>query len=138
MQYFIASSWTNMKQVQYLTENLTSLGHSVFSYVADERNFVPEKEIKEAQPFQQTAWQQDQKLRQIFEHTLEGIRSADTVILLLPAGNNSHMQTGTAYGLGKHLIVIGDPKTAEPFYLAADETYPTIEAYIALLKTTHA
>ncbi len=36
-----------MKQVQYLTENLHSLGHDIFTYVNDRRNFVPKTELEQ-------------------------------------------------------------------------------------------
>ncbi len=127
MKYFIASRWANMKAVQQLTENLKSFGHEVFSLVSDERNFVSEKAL-ENKPDSET-------LKSIFDESLEGIRSSDIIILLLPAGKNSHALSGIAYGLDKHLVLIGEIETREPVYQMFDEWHKTIEDYLAQLKS---
>lgn len=136
MKYFIASRWASMKQIQVLTENLTTLGHEVFSFVSDKRNFVTQNELQKPRVlFEKTEnWEKNPEVRKVYEHDLEGLRQADTVILLLPAGVNSHIEAGIAFGLGKHLVLIGEPETVETHYLIFDEFYKTIEEYVASLK----
>lgn len=139
MKYFIATRWANMKSVQMLTENLKSLGHEVFSFVGDERNFVPKENILGKNPFEKVAdWKSDENLKNIFEKTLEGISGADVLILLLPAGRSSHLQAGIAYGINKRLVLIGEPEVAEPYYRIFSEWHKNIESYIASLKTNGA
>lgn len=135
MRYFIASRWENMKQVQVLTENLMSHGHEVFSYVKDPRNFVSKEELKNTPAALKDLknWKNNEELRSIYERELEGLRESDTLILLLPAGESSHIQAGIAFGLGKKTILIGEPKQVKTHYLIFDEHYPSLESYIATL-----
>ena len=135
MRYFIASRWANMKQVQLLTENLTALGHTVFSFVSDPRNFIAKDEIGPS-PFSKLTgeWRDNPELKAAYEHDLEGLRESDVVILLLPAGRTSHLQAGIGFGLDKKMVMIGEPEAPETHYLMFDESYPTIEKFIATLK----
>lgn len=135
MRYFIASRWENMKQVQVLTENLMSHGHEVFSYVKDPRNFVSKEELKNTPAALKDLenWKNNEELRSIYERELEGLRESDILILLLPAGESSHIQAGIAFGLGKKTILIGEPKQVKTHYLIFDEHYPSLESYIATL-----
>ncbi|MDP2629456.1 MAG: hypothetical protein Q8P45_02015 [Candidatus Harrisonbacteria bacterium] len=124
MNYYIASSWANMKQVQVLTENLQALGHSVFAYGRDDRNFVPKTELSLEENFSE-----DQR-QALFDQDLEGLRGAQIFILLLPAGNSSHIQAGIAYALGKETILIGEEQKAEIQYSIFTHNFPTIERFL--------
>src|SRR5687768_6589668 len=119
MQYFIASRWENMKQVQILTENISALGNKVFSFVKDPRNFVSKEELKEPPAFFKDAknWQGNAELRAAYEEQLAGLQESDVFILLLPAGESSHIQAGIAFGLGKKTILIGKPAAVKTHYL---------------------
>ncbi|MEZ4156655.1 MAG: hypothetical protein R3B52_01575 [Candidatus Paceibacterota bacterium] len=135
MKYFIASSWKNMKQVQLLTENLSALGNEVFSYVSDKRNFVPESELKDDQEkFKNKDWKSDAEIRQLYEQDLEGLRESDVFIMLLPAGNSSHIEAGMAFALGKKTILIGNPEKVETHYLIFQEHYQTVLDCITAVK----
>lgn len=140
MKYFIASRWSNMKAVQYLTENLHALGHEVFSYVGDQRNFVPQATL--ASPDEAfnpgDDWRERPKLRELYEKDTEGLVACDTMILLLPAGETSHIEAGIAYGLAKKLVLIGQPATAKTHYLIFDQWFKTIDEYITSLRGTTA
>ena len=111
MKFFIASRHANATPVQFLTDNLVSLGHEVYP------------RVNGGEP------------RKIFEHELTGLEEVDTIILLLPAGKTSHINAGIAYGFGKHLVLIGNPETEESQYFIFNEKYPSIEAYIQTLRT---
>jgi hypothetical protein len=130
MKYFIASRWSNMKQVQYLTENLRALGHEVFSYGTDDRNFVPTNALEEPEAAIVDGWQRNPALKGIFTRNMEGLAGADVFVLLLPAGNTSHIEAGIAYGLSKKTVLIGQPEKAESHYLVFSSWYPSIEEYI--------
>ena len=125
-----------MKQVQRLTENLEELGHLVFSYVKDTRNFVPSEELnKQSALFTPgTDWKNNKDLRLLFERLLSGLEASDVVVLLLPAGKTSHIEAGIAYGLNKHLVLIGEPEKPETHYQIFDEEHATIEEYVAALR----
>lgn len=136
MRYFIASRWANMKQVQVLTENIAAHGNEVFSHVKDPRNFVSKEELKETPAALKDLknWRTNSELRDIYETELEGLRESDIFILLLPAGESSHIEAGIAFGLGKKTILIGKPEAVKTHYLIFDEHYTSIDEYIATLK----
>ena len=136
MHYFIASRWANMKQVQVLTENLIALGNEVFSYVPDPRNFVSKDELKDPPAFfsDKKNWRTNTELREVYEKQLEGLRQSDVFILLLPAGESSHIAAGIAFGLDKKTILIGAPEQVKTHYLIFDEYYPSLDDYLTKLK----
>lgn len=127
-----------MKAVQLLTENLMTLGHEVFSFVDDPRNFVPKNELSAKPTYLKSAegWQKNKELRKLHERNLQGIQNAEAVILLLPSGESSHIEAGIGFALGKKMILIGPVPNAEPHYLIFDEWYPTIDDFIAGLSST--
>ncbi len=65
-----------------------------------------------------------------YERDLDGLKNADTVILLLPAGTSAHIEAGIAFGLGKKLILIGKPEKPETLYFIFDEYHDTVEAFL--------
>lgn len=136
MRYFIASRWENMKQVQILTENISALGNEVFSFVKDPRNFVSKEELKQIPAALKDTknWRTNPELREMYERELEGLREADVFILLLPAGESSHIQAGIAFGLDKKVILIGEPAAVKTHYLIFDEHYATIDDYLKTAK----
>lgn len=140
MKYFIASRWNNMKAVQYLTENLHALGHEIFSYVSDERNFVPQKELSEPAAVFSPGddWRERPALKKLFEKDMEGLAGCDVMVLLLPAGESSHIQAGIAFGLGKRVVLIGAPEQAKSHYLISSEWHKTIESYIEAVRNASA
>jgi len=125
-----------MKQVQILTENIAALGAQVFSFVKDPRNFVSREELKEIPTALKDTknWRANPALREMYERELEGLRSSDVLILLLPAGESSHIEAGIAFGLGKKTILIGEPEQVKTHYLIFDEHYASIDQYVAKLK----
>lgn len=72
--------------------------------------------------------------RDIFEMDMAGLKYAETIVMLLPAGLAAHMEAGAAYGLGKRLVLIGEPEKAETLYLMFSERYPDIEAFLSTLE----
>ncbi len=138
MKYFIASRWSNMKQVQYLTENLRAFGHEVFSYGTDDRNFVPVGDLQKPESASAEYQQSDPALKAIFTRNMGGLAAADAFILLLPAGNTSHIEAGIAYGLSKKAILIGQPEKPESHYLIFSAWYPSVDDYIKTLRPTAA
>ncbi len=67
-----------------------------------------------------------------YSKTLTLLEQYDTekVIVLLPAGNSVHIEAGIAHGLGKQLILIGEPEKPETLYLIFKERHKTIEDFL--------
>lgn len=139
--YFIASRFRNKDTVLELAQKIRATGKTVYAFiesessirhVADLENTDPEEAMKafEARP----NWQNDPAVKEIFETDMTALKNSDALVLLLPAGKSAHMEAGTAYGLGKHTIVIGDQKETETLYLIFDEFYDTIDQFIASIK----
>ena len=72
----------------------------------------------------------DQNYSDHFQRDMTGLKNANTIVMLLPAGLAAHMEAGAAYGLGKKLILIGEPEKAETLYLMFSERYPDIESFL--------
>lgn len=72
----------------------------------------------------------DPNHRNHFETDMEGLRNAETIVMLLPAGAATHMEAGAAYGLGKKLIMIGEVEKPETLYLMFEKRYPDIESFL--------
>ncbi|MCK5490384.1 MAG: hypothetical protein KAI67_00935, partial [Candidatus Pacebacteria bacterium] len=66
----------------------------------------------------------------LFRKDLDGLKNAEKIILLLPAGTSAHIEAGIAYGLEKPLVLIGEPEKPESLYLIFQERYKTIEEFL--------
>ncbi len=69
-----------------------------------------------------------------FKTDMDGLKNADTIVMLLPAGKAAHMEAGAAYGLGKKMILIGEVENPETLYLMFEKRYPTIESFLETLQ----
>ena len=126
-----------MKAVQALTENLQELGHEVFSYVGDARNFVPASQVDQSrsEAFEiSDDWQKRSELKKMFDSDLAGMTECDTFIMLMPAGKGVHMQAGIAYGFNKHMVLIGELESVEVHYMMFDEWHKSVEDYLTKLR----
>ncbi len=72
---------------------------------------------------------------EMFRCDLDGLKNAEKVIMLLPCGNAAHIEAGIAYGLGKHLILIGEPEKPETLYLIFEERYLDEEEFLKSLDS---
>jgi hypothetical protein len=71
--------------------------------------------------------------KKVFEDDLQGLKNAKKVILLLPAGTSAHMEAGIAFGLGKPLILIGEPEKPETLYLVFNKRYKDMDEFLATI-----
>lgn len=88
----------------------------------------PEQVMKE---FESTEnWKHSEMVKSIFKKDMDALKDSEALILLLPAGKSAHIEAGTAYGMNKRCILIGEQKEAESLYLIFDEDYATIDEFI--------
>ena len=62
-------------------------------------------------------------IRVIFEDDLAGLKSAASLIMVLPAGSSSHIEAGIAYGLGKKCYAVGPYEKTDSLYLIFDKIF---------------
>ena len=76
----------------------------------------------------------DPSHRHYYERDMEGLKNADTVVMLLPAGMAAHMEAGVAFGMSKNLVLIGQVEKPETLYLMFEKRYPDIESFLQSLN----
>ena len=138
--YFVASRWRNKDEVLDLAGKIREKGKTVYTFIEGdgetyqlkdkEGKMHPEEFMKH---FENLDWKSDTAIGEVFEVDMNALRKSAQVILLLPAGKSAHIEIGIAYGLGKKCILIGEQKEAESLYLIFDNTYPTIDDFLASL-----
>ena len=136
--YTIISKYPNKDACERLVKELEARSKSCYNFCAKPANLdcptaSPDEQMNALEQTQN--FFQDPYIRKIFEVDLAGLKNAETVIILLPAGTSVHMEAGIAYGLGKRLILIGEPEKPETLYLIFEERYPTIEAFLEHLDS---
>ena len=131
--YTIISKFRNKDNCDFLVKELQKRGETCYNFCdmpADQNNpdARPEEQMK---VFENTKeFFNDKYFKKIFEKDLESLKNADKVIMLLPAGNSVHMEIDIAYGLGKPLILIGEPEKPETLYLIFNERYKTMDEFL--------
>src|SRR6185503_4172610 len=134
--YFISSRYRNKEQVLSLANKIREQGKTVYCFIesgASTKNVGsvesdPDEAMKQFEAIEN--WQTDPRVRDVFDTDMQALRASTNLILLLPAGKSAHIEAGTGYGMGKHLIVIGEQKETESLYLIFDEFYDNIDEFI--------
>ena len=137
MQIFIASPWKNKALVERLTQGLTERGYGVYSFLQSGDNLLTGISIEDELVMFHEAmrdWDHDPRIRKIFETELAGLKASDAVILIEPSGHSSLLETGIGYGMGKKVFAVGPIAKPEVFYLACEQIYPTIDAFLGDVK----
>lgn len=131
--YTIITKFRNKEKCEFLIEKLKERGKTCYNFCtkpADPENpdADPDKQMKK---FEETKnFYNDKYFQKVFKEDLNGLKNAEKVIMLLPAGNSVHIEAGIAYGLGKHLILIGKPEKPDSLYLIFKERHKNIEEFL--------
>lgn len=136
MKYFISSKWRNRDKVLELTAKLRDKEKKVYCFFESPANIDsvdrdPEEVMREFEAI--TDWRNNDRIKNVFEDTVNKIKDSDTVILLLPAGSSAHIEIGIAYGLRKKCILIGQIEKTESMYFIFSESYNSIDDFIESL-----
>lgn len=131
--YTIISRFRNKEQCELLVKRLEEKGMSCYNFClksADPNNAdaYPGEQMRVLESVDN--FYNNPYFKEIFEEDLEGLKNAENVILLLPAGISAHIEAGIAFGLGKHLILIGEPEKPETLYLMFEERYKNIDEFL--------
>ena len=135
--YTIISRFRNKEQCQCLIKKLEEKGKTCYDFCAlpadpNNADAHPEEQMKHHESVKD--FYNDPYFQHMFEKDLNGLKNANTVIMLLPAGTSAHIEAGIAFGLEKPLILIGEPEKPESLYLIFKERYKTIDEFIETLK----
>lgn len=132
--YTIIGKFRNAQNVRVLISAIRNKGKTCYDFTdkpADPNipnaSFEEQMDSLESHP----DFLNDSVHRYHYERDLEGLKNADTVILLLPAGTSSYIEAGIAFGLRKKLILIGKPEKPETLYFIFDEYFDTVDEFIA-------
>ena len=134
--YTIVSRFRNKDAVLHLIEELKKRGKTCYNFCempADPNNPFGDPDAQMAVFESERNFLANPYYRKIFERDLNGLKHAQAVILLLPAGTSAHIEIGIAYGLGKRCILIGKPLKPETLYLLFDEYHERVENFLASL-----
>lgn len=134
-EYTILTKFRNKEQFDILFAWLQAKGktcYNLFDIPADPKNASGDGEVQMNVFESNDDFFNDAHIRMMFEQDLQGLKNAEKVIVLLPAGNSVYIEAGIAYGLWKHLILIGKPEKPESLYLIFHERYDTIEDFLIL------
>lgn len=135
--YTVISRFRNKEKVNNLVNKIKAKGFSCYNFCdipVDPKN--PDADPEEQMKFHESVkdfWNDD-FFKEMFKTDMNALKSAENVILLLPAGTSSHIETGIAYGLGKKLILIGEPERPDSLYLIFNEHYKNEEKFLNNLK----
>jgi nucleoside 2-deoxyribosyltransferase len=134
--YSVIAKYRNKEQVERLVSAVRKKGKTCYDFCEkiNNPNNVDVSPDEWMESFEHTPdFLNDTQFRWIFEKDLDGLKNAEKVIVLLPAGNSVHIEAGIAYGLGKPLILIGKPEKPESLYLIFEERYDTMDEFLATL-----
>lgn len=115
MKFYLAGKYTNKDFVHTVAEGLRKLGHSVFDFADNERrqtkvSFMPKDKKYNGNMFDAFCEMRDcHGVYEVLAEQFEAIQTCDALVLILPAGIDSHFEYGLAVGMGKTTIAIGYP-----------------------------
>lgn len=134
--YSVLAKFRNKEQVELLISKIREKGKTCYNFCdipADPENPTASAE-EQMKNFESIAdYFNDEHFKYAFEKDLEGLKNAEKIIVLLPAGNSVHIEAGIAYGLGKSLILIGQPEKPETLYLMFKERYDTVDEFLSTI-----
>lgn len=135
--YTVISSYRNRDEVERLVNEIRRRGYTCYNFCdepADPNNADahPEEQMKVFEA--RKDFHEDEHFKKLFRRDLAGLKNAEKVILLQPGGLSAHMEAGIAFGLGKSLIMVGEPTKPETLYLMFEERYSSADDFLYSIK----
>jgi hypothetical protein len=131
--YMVIGRIRNAANVARLIEGIRDKGFTCYSFLENKNaprleHLTLEQQLDQFEGM--TDFWSDPAHRHYYELDMQGLKNANTLIMLLPSGLAAHMEAGVAFGMSKQLILIGEVEKPETLYLMFDEKYPTIESFL--------
>lgn len=127
--FFVAGRWRNHEAVCEVLDIIRDSGKTAYCFI--ENTWEGEKlefDYKDVEPTisgLEKLSQDDELVKKIFDKDMDGERSADNFLLVLPAGISGHIEAGVAYGLGKPCYAVGKLEKTETLYSIFDKIFTT-------------
>jgi hypothetical protein len=129
----VIGRFRNLENVRALVAAIRSKGKTCYDFTAkpaDPRNPAASAETQMDGLESHPDFLNDPVHREHFEKDLTGLKNAGTVVLLLPAGTSAHIEAGIAFGLGKRLVLVGEPEKPETLYFIFDDHFRGVDAFL--------
>jgi hypothetical protein len=135
--FIVIGRWRNHEKVNKVRDVLRAAGKTVYcftdnAYDGDDIKIETHKDVNADAMMQQLEsvedWRSNPTFRKIFETDMQGLRDAQALVLVFPAGLSAHMELGAAYGMGKPCYAVGEPEKNETLYLMFDKMFADVEA----------
>lgn len=129
--FIIVGRTRNIPQILEVCDAMKSLGKTYYCFAENEESHknagfnLHDHPDKLANEYENRALDSD-GIRTIFEDDLAGLKSADNLLIVLPAGKSSHIEAGIAYGLGKPCYAVGPYEKTDSLYLIFDKIFANI------------
>jgi hypothetical protein len=113
LKIYIASSWKNEKECKEIARGLRDDGHEVDCFCDESGGrFVFHwselvKSEEDLKNFNAISFLADERTQKAFKEDKKWLDWADTVLLVLPAGNSAHLEAGYKKGQGGKLFIYG-------------------------------
>jgi hypothetical protein len=137
--FYIAGRWRNQETIKEITEAVRSQGYSAFCFLENDYTKTLEKLGLDERAMESNNTEQlpqDHPLIEaIFEKDMDGEKSSENFLLVLPAGIAGHIEAGIAYGMGKKCYAVGEVEKTETLYCIFDEIFPDVDALKRWLKS---
>jgi hypothetical protein len=136
--YTVLAKFRNKKNAKYLIDKIIEQGYTCYNFfdLPIEENIVDKLTAQEYMKRMESTsdFLKDKYFQKVFQKDLRGLKNAEKIVVLLPAGNSVHIEAGIAYGLGKELILIGKIEKPESLYLIFNKHFETVEQFLRSLK----
>ncbi len=117
--FFVAGSWRNRDAIEQVLTTLDEAGASSYCFVRV--GYSKDAAALAAPGGADQARLDSPAVRELFQQDLDALRSADHLLLVLPAGHAAHIEAGIAYGLGKPCYAVGPVERSETLYRIFDD-----------------
>lgn len=126
--FIVVGRTRNIPKILEVCQALDAIGKTYYCFATNEESHeragfnLHDHPAKLADDYEHRELTSD-AIRIIFEDDLNGLKSADNLIMVLPAGKSSHIEAGIAYGLGKKCYAIGPYEKTDSLYLIFDKIF---------------
>lgn len=108
MKVYIASSWKNEELVSHIASYLRGKEIEVDAFIDDSRGryvFNWREIVSDKNKMNAPLFLQDERTQRAFNEDKKWLNWCDFCLVILPAGNSTHLEAGYAKGKGKKLII---------------------------------